>query len=94
MLEGYPVWVIEDGTLQLSRNVGFGTPWECRIVDEGRGKLTMTRDWDGVVYLGIYRQEGERLILCFQAAYAGRPVGYRENDWAALLMLHRVKPRK
>jgi hypothetical protein len=65
------------------------SPFE--LVDEGEGRLRLT--WADR-YLGIYRQEGDQLMICFRNVEEGRPTSFRTGDGQTLLILHRVKPRK
>src|SRR6516162_1862678 len=45
----------------------------ARITDEGGGKFRFRSTWIGTNFLGIYRQDQDRIILCFRSADAGRP---------------------
>jgi hypothetical protein len=66
---------------------------EWMSFDEGRGKMWMKLG--GVSdHLGIYKQEGSRLDICYCLASMGRPTSFRSGDGQNLLILHRVKPRK
>jgi hypothetical protein len=65
------------------------SPFE--LVDEGEGRLRLT--WADR-YLGIYRQEGDQLMLCFGNVEEGRPTSFRTGNGQWLLILHRVKPRQ
>jgi hypothetical protein len=57
--------------------------------DDGGGKLHI-HNRPG--RLGIYRQEGDHLIICLGDEY--RPTTFRTTDGQNLLILHRVKPSK
>jgi hypothetical protein len=81
---------IRDGYLSRSvKNIKFA--WRYRLAsikDQGDGKFSI----DGI-RLGIYRQHGNNLTLCFREK-EGRPTSFRAGDGQQLLILHRVKPRK
>jgi hypothetical protein len=63
-----------------------------KVIDEGNGKVRFTLGIESCV--GIYRQQADRLSICFCIATHDRPTSFRpkENQW--LFILHRVKPRK
>ena len=64
-----------------------------RIVDERPGEVRLR--WGArSQYLGIYEQEGERIVICYRHEQSGRPTSFRTGDGQHLLILHRVKPRK
>lgn len=44
--------------------------------------------------LGIYQQDGDRVVLCFRIAGKGYPRSFRGGNGQHLLILHRVKPGK
>jgi hypothetical protein len=101
-------WFHTDGQLQVtsrgSRLVGTRKPgvdgWvgssidTCNFIDDSHGKLSGTWDLSGAEIRGIYRQDGERLILCFSKAPHSRPTSFEVGGNQHLLLLHRVKPRK
>lgn len=62
------------------------------VRDEGEGRIQL--NYWMLTYLGIYRQEGDRLLICLREASQGRPTSFRVSDGQDLLILHRVKPRK
>jgi hypothetical protein len=64
-----------------------------KFVDEGVGRLRLQWVEDGPC-LGIYKQDGERLTICFRDARKGRPQSFRTDHGQNLLILHRVKPSK
>ncbi len=64
--------------------------WNCQ--DRGQGKLRF--DWLGRQQLGIYRQDPDRLIVCFRNANEGSPTSFRCGDGQVLLILHRIKSDK
>ncbi len=68
-------------------NVG-GDFWTPFIFENG-GKL---RYRGCASILGIYRQEAERLYICYRQG--SRPTTYRGGSGQTLLILHHVKPRK
>jgi hypothetical protein len=58
------------------------------VTDQGSGNFLVTGHDE---YLGIYKWEQDRLILCF--GYE-RPSSFQSSDVQALLTLRRVRPRK
>jgi hypothetical protein len=82
----------EGGELMGYRKGELEFRWDCQIVDEGAGKFKMT--YGSREYLGIYRQESGRLVICYRAAHLGRPTKYKENSKDSLYILHDVKPGK
>jgi hypothetical protein len=63
------------------------------LTDEGDGKGVRIELW-GHRLAGIYRQEGDRLTICFRNARFGRPTSFQRAEGQYLLILHRVKPGK
>lgn len=61
------------------------------LIDEGNGKLSIAKE---VAYLGIYKQEDDRVIISLRPAEKGYPTKFGAGDGQSLLILHRVKPRK
>lgn len=61
------------------------------FIDEGDGKFRLRLDEDQL-YLGIYRQEGDRLIACFGDKH--RPNEFKLTERRGLIILHRAKSRK
>jgi hypothetical protein len=62
------------------------------FIDEGVGNLRV--NWVDDPCLGIYKQDGYSLTICFRDARKGRPQSFRTDHGQNLLILHRVKPRK
>ena len=60
--------------------------------DEGGGRFRM--DLSRRTLLGIYRQDGDYLALCFRDFKEGGPTEFQGGGGSYLLILHRVKPRK
>ncbi len=63
------------------------------VTDEGQGRLRLR--WAFRDHLGIYHQEGDRLLIAFRDDSRGRPASF----WPAgeghhLLILRRVRPAK
>jgi hypothetical protein len=87
---------LRNGTLSgtqvkaMGRIVGIVCKWEG--FDEGRGKVR-AKDWR-CDYLGIYRYEGDRIVICYRLDVFGRPNSFRAGDGCDLLILHRIKPGK
>jgi hypothetical protein len=66
-----------------------GGHFPCEIVDDGEGRLHFTQRWEG--YIGIYQQDGSRVIICYCDRRYGRPTSFRIGDGRhQLLILHRV----
>lgn len=62
----------------------------CTIADEGNGKLRM--DWlIGRPSRGIYKQEGDRVVICVGTPGGARPMVFRAGKGQYLLRLRRVK---
>jgi len=61
------------------------------FVDEGNGKFRFRLNGDQL-YLGIYRQEGDRFIGCI--GHKDRPSEFKLAERRALISLHRVNSRK
>jgi len=72
-----------------SETLKFG----LEITDEGKGRLRMTRK-SGTTFLGIYRQEQDRIIISFRVREKGYPTDYSPNKEKIVIILHRAKPRK
>jgi hypothetical protein len=62
------------------------------ISDEGAGRFHLMVDEVG--HLGIYKQDGDRIVICYQTESKGRPMSFRAGDGQHLLILYRVKPGK
>jgi hypothetical protein len=74
--------------MTLTCRVGDGlaiTKKSCKFVDEGPG--TLRTPWG----LGIYRQNGDRLLICFSKDGRPRPTSFRAGNGQVLLTLRRVK---
>jgi hypothetical protein len=76
-----------------------GKNWEhpdkikiTKVIDEGNGNVRFTLGLESCV--GIYRQEADRLSICFCIVPQDRPTSVRprENQW--LFILHRIKPHQ
>jgi hypothetical protein len=63
------------------------------LTDEGEGKGVRIEIW-GQHFAGIYRQEGDRLTICFRNALLDRPRSFRRAEGQYLLILRRIKPGK
>lgn len=59
------------------------------IRDEGSGRFRIAM---GQGFLGIYKQKGDRVVLCFRQAREGYPTLLRGGDGQHLIRLRRVKP--
>jgi hypothetical protein len=57
--------------------------------DEGAGKMRF--DPEAGDMLGIYQQDGDRVILCIGVANGPRPDSFQVREGRILLILHRVK---
>jgi hypothetical protein len=62
------------------------------IVDEGGGLCRLAaHDWK---MPGIYRQQPDRVMICFRESKDQRPTAFQRTSEQHLLILHRVKPDK
>jgi hypothetical protein len=61
------------------------------VTDEGGGRLRIARA-NGLDDLGVYRNDGNRLIICYGWAKKGYPTSFRAGGSQSLLVLRRVKP--
>ncbi len=68
-------------------------PFKRYIHDEGRGKLWLSQ---GKLRkeLGIYKQEGDRVVISIRGYCQGRPLSFSLDDSTERFTLHRVKPAK
>jgi hypothetical protein len=64
--------------------------FRASFADEGKGKVRWCLD--DTVYLGVYKQEGDRFFACFSSNQ--RPKNFQLTERRCLLNMHRVKPRK
>jgi hypothetical protein len=64
-------------------------PFVC--FDRGHGVVDVK--WGSERFLGIYRQQGDNVIICFSAPSRGRPATFHGGNGRILLTLHCVKPR-
>ncbi len=60
--------------------------------DRGHGVADVK--WGSEKFLGIYRQQGDSIIICFRAPSRGRPTAFRSGDDRILFTLHRIKSSK
>jgi hypothetical protein len=89
-----------NGDGELTRIFGFdGLEDSFKAVDVGDRKLRIK--WIGDLlrpsgdYLGIYRHEGNNVIMCVRPANRGYPTSFKaQDDGEWLFILHRVKPSK
>jgi hypothetical protein len=65
-------------------------PFVC--FDRGHGVADVK--WGSENFLGIYRQQGDIVIICFSATSRGRPTAFRSGDDRILFALHRIKSHK
>jgi hypothetical protein len=72
--------------------ISLAGEFPCKTRDEGRGRFRLTVR--GFHYLGIYKWEGDTVILCVRVESNGRPTSFKPGDDQHLLILHRVKPGK
>jgi hypothetical protein len=63
------------------------------IVQEGEGCLSVSLR-GSIPYQGIYKWQGNNLLICFPDDPCKRPVTFRASEDQHLYILHRVKPRK
>jgi hypothetical protein len=62
---------------------------ECTLVDEGSGRLRL--EIPGATFLGIYRWEGDRVVMCFGVPCKGRPTFFHDADDQSVITLRRVR---
>lgn len=90
------VWQVKlrDGDLCFSSGKEVASPLPVAfIVDEGHGRFRVDWPLPGDS-LGIYKQEGDHLVMCCRDGHQGRPTSFRLGSGQLLLILNRVKPRK
>jgi hypothetical protein len=73
---------LSSDTVSLAQGWGPRNRW----IDEGKGRFRVAG-----LYLGIYKREGDRVIICMKWAEHGRPTAFQAGDNQALLIL---KPAK
>jgi hypothetical protein len=64
----------------------------AEVYDEGAGRMRFEPEAGKI--LGIYQQDGDRVIMCIGDANGNRPDSFRIGKGQQLLILHRVKSRK
>jgi len=93
ILDGKPdTWKarLYPGGLEIE-TFGQGLAGPCQIVDEGSGKCQVTWYSDR---LGIYKWEGDRVIICYDRGNGQRPTAFRGDEKHVLLILKPATPRK
>ena len=66
-----------------------------RVVDEGKGRFRASDKYAVLEdILGIYQQDGDRLMICYRDASKGWPTSFLSCKDQSLVILHRVKPAK
>lgn len=86
---------LEDCRFEATRGNGpqvWFQVWEQHITDEGGARIRIEVGCH--VHLGIYKQQNDRIVVCYGKHGQARPTSFRAVDGQSLLMLHRVKPRK
>lgn len=95
-LDPYETSMDNGGQISVKYHPAFSELFGTEIVDEGDGRLRM--QWGErncrSTHKGIYRQNGDHLIICFQRADYGVPSTFRTDDRQYLLELRRIKKRK
>ncbi len=76
-------WVVVERGIDTRRLI-----WQMTNEGGGKVKVRLSR----TVYLGIYRQESDRVIIALRDCKRGRPTSFRPSDDQSLLILHRAKP--
>lgn len=91
-LDGEFLARLENGqiTVELKPGTGFYDLYASRIVDEGGGRL---RTECTKTFLGIYRQDRDKLIICEQHWSYGRPTRFISNERQNMLIFHRIKKK-
>lgn len=76
-----------------------GTLWtkdqgyvEMGITDEGKGFLKVAREVGTT--LGIYKQDGNKVVICYREREGTRPTSFRISDNQHLLILRRVNKKQ
>jgi hypothetical protein len=77
---------LADGYLELWDESGAIELAQIQFIDEGRGKLRLTKGGDPVPLPGSYKQENDRIIICFRED--------PKEDQQVILILRRVKLAK
>jgi hypothetical protein len=87
---------ISRGRADIRGSNGFVEKVPLKIIEEGEGKLRMEGEIVGVKrkLLGIYKWQGNRLVICCRVESKGRPTSFMVDGGNKLLILHRPKPRK
>lgn len=68
--------------------------WKLRDEGIGRFRMTVTIMKQDFLMLGIYRQEKEKILMCFRNADYGRPTRIQDCDGQFVVTLRRIKSRK
>ena len=63
------------------------------VEEDGEGAIRVTVGGGGVCK-GIFRCEGDHVLICFRNSHTLRPTSFQAGHGQELLILHRVKPRK
>jgi hypothetical protein len=81
--------------LRATHRIGGKNVVELRplgtVTDEGKGCLKIG---NGNTLLGIYKWDGESLLICYRSVEVSRPTSFHARDDQTLLILRRVKPGK
>ena len=84
--------IVEGGHFNLRSEDKTLTINYGEVRDEGCGDIR----WTGGPreLLGIYRQDGDQVIVCLREANSGRPTSFSTKDNQDIMILRRVKPHK
>jgi hypothetical protein len=73
-------------------SIGVCARSRTEITDVGSGKFKLR--WFSTTYLGIYKQEEDKVVLCLRrASRGGYPTSFRAEDRQELYILHRILHR-
>jgi hypothetical protein len=82
-----PVVLDKDGVLTEDDGL-ISLGFFLEVSDEGKGKVQIRLG--GSARVGIYKHEGEDVVICF--CRVDRPTEFRAGNGRSLLILRRVKP--
>jgi hypothetical protein len=86
--EGWTVKLSDDWLVFERGADTYRMLWQ--MTDEGGGKVKL-KLWR-TVYVGIYRQESDRVLIALCDIKKARPVSFPLGDDQSFLILHRAKP--
>lgn len=84
---------LKENRLVARRGVGSIQFPRFLVKEDGKGTIQVTLG-SGRVIKGIFRYEGDGVLICIRPDGNGRPKSFQADDNQFLVILHRVKPRK